>query len=188
MNKNNILEQLRAATASLHDQVEQLPDMSRLMSPKVTDEDYLIALLRLRRLFWALEPTLSKHFFDLNRGDYCYLPRMKALNDDINCLSGSRPTDPVEPLKLGYYQAIGAAYVVEGATMGGKVLAKRLSQTLNRSQTNGLKFFNFHRKGTRSLFISWLQQLELEAQQINWIVEGATTSFRVLLDGCKNQR
>ncbi|MGM0525511.1 MAG: biliverdin-producing heme oxygenase [Pseudomonadota bacterium] len=183
MNQNNIIEHLRAETESLHRQVEQLPDMAQLMSPTVTDNDYLVELLRLRGLFSALEPMLLEHFNDLNHGDYCYLSRLDALDEDINCLNGSSPLESKSPITLGYHQAIGAAYVVEGATMGGKILAQRLSRTLNRNKANGLQFFNFHRKGTRSLFVSWLQQLEFEAQQVTWVTQGATTSFRLLLNG-----
>lgn len=186
MNENNIIEHLRTETEPLHQQVERLPDMARLMSPTVTDTEYLVALLRLRRLFSALEPTLSEHFGDLNHGDYCYLSRLDVLDKDINCLNGQPPAEPVSPLVLGYYQAIGAAYVVEGATMGGKILAKRLTRTLNRNKNNGLQFFNFHRKGTRSLFVSWLQQLQFDARQVTWVTQGATTSFRLLLSERKN--
>ena len=84
----------------------------------------------------------------------------------------------VEPC---FYRAIGMAYVIEGSTAGGKILAKRLARQLRRDRNSGLAYFNFHRRGTWSLFQRWLETVQLNASQRQRCISGAMDGFDTLL-------
>jgi heme oxygenase len=176
-----LLTALRQQTANLHQDVEQLAFMRQLLSADLQVEQYLQALQRLYQFVAAVEPNLVHHFGDEQRRDYAYFPRLADIREDITELGGQVPTIAGAPAHHCPYRAIGQAYVIEGSTSGGKLLAQRLKKKLGLTHSNGLRYFGFHRRGTWSLFVAWVAGLELTATQQQACIEGAKACFQLLL-------
>ena len=172
---------LREHTATLHQAVEQQPPFSVLMSTKLNEESYLDALFHLYRFIANAEPTLRYHFNVEGTNQYYYYPRLNTIIRDIHHLNGITPASVNCRPDTCLYRAIGIAYVVEGSTNGGQIMAKRLERRLGRSKEEGVGYFNFHRRGTWSLFKKWLNELTLNDEQQSACIAGAKDSFRTLL-------
>jgi heme oxygenase len=181
MENLSLLALLRQQTAAKHRQVEQQAPISALMSADLDDDGYLDALFVLHDFVASAERSLQHHFGDQSSGTYYYLPRLREIIRDIHQLQGITPTYQPATVEPCFYRAIGMAYVIEGSTAGGKILAKRLARQLRRDRNSGLAYFNFHRRGTWSLFQRWLETVQLNASQRQRCISGAMDGFDTLL-------
>lgn len=149
-----LLTELRVRTFAAHDAVERLPAMAVLTSPVVTLADYRGYLREIARIYGSLEPP---HFAALR----AYLPSARRIGPPPNL--GLRPKWPVlvaeldaqalplpklaelpEPPDLS--SAIGGLYVLEGATLGGRVIARHLRRYLPVPIPAG-SLMDFHGEG-----------------------------------------
>lgn len=181
MNNLSLLALLRQQTATLHRRVEQQSPMSQLLRTDIDDEEYLDTLYLLHDFVANAERSLQHHFGDGDSRDYFYIPRLGEIIRDIHQLQGITPSRDNQPLETCYYRSIGMAYVVEGSTAGGEILAKRLARQLQRDKHTGIGYFNFHRRGTWSLFQTWLDRVVLDETQKQRCVSGAKACFETLL-------
>lgn len=180
-----ILQQLRIQTADLHREVESASVMSRLLQADLTPDQYLAALQVLASFINRYETQLIRAF---DQGhDYQYVPRLPLLMADIETLSGAPAVldEPSAPPDLAsWWELIGVAYVIEGSTQGGQILARRIAKILgaefNLTSGRGLSYFNLYQRGSWAEFTHWLAQLELTPAQHENIVSGAQSAFRYL--------
>ena len=147
---------LRLATAPIHDAVERLPGMLRLMGPDVTMADYHRFLLRLGRLYGSLEPAcyavLEAPGATLPDGPGSapssaglrLRPKYPAIAADLAANGLSQPPfDLALDAPLGLDTALGALYILEGSSLGGRVIARHLRRHLG-DPLPGEHFFQFH--------------------------------------------
>jgi heme oxygenase len=120
-----VVAELRRATAAAHARVES--HFSSLLTPAPSVDEYRDFLRAMYAFHGALEPALE-----------AVLPqkraRVAALLDDLSALDLAVPRSlcEVPPLdSLG--RALGAAYVVDGSSLGARVLHRHLSQRWPRS-------------------------------------------------------
>lgn len=150
----NLLTALRLTTAAAHASVERLPPMAVLTSPRVTLADYRGYLQAIARLYGTLEPP---HFAALRAG----LP--PALRSGPDADLGLKPKWPVLLAELRFQGlpvpalgevpqpedlsvALGGLYVLEGATLGGRVIARHLRRYLGDVIPAG-SLMDFHGDG-----------------------------------------
>lgn len=122
----SLLQRLRAETALAHRALDAALDFS----PHTLDRGrYAAFLLGTWLVVHALEPTLIEV---LGPGVLPPLdrPRRDVLAADLQALGVRLPTAPSFPLPRTVAAAWGAAYVVEGSSLGGVVLAKRVRDIL----------------------------------------------------------
>lgn len=181
MENTSLLASLRQHTASLHRTVEQQSPMRLLMLADVDDDRYLDALYWLHNFVAWAEPSLRHHFSVATTGSYYYYPRLSTLIRDIHQLNGITPAPMMTTTEPCFFRAVGMAYVIEGSTAGGQLLARRLQHKLARDKDSGLSYFNFHRRGTWSLFKCWLQTLRASDEQKLRCTDGAKDCFASLL-------
>ncbi len=121
---------LRQATRAAHHALDHHPILTPLAQPTLTRADYGRALHGLHALHAHAEPAilgfLARH--DLA---FDYQPRRKlaALAHDLDALGLSSPDASLQldaPETPG--ELIGLLYTVEGATLGGQFLARRIQQ------------------------------------------------------------
>ncbi|KFZ31909.1 hypothetical protein IDSA_04310 [Pseudidiomarina salinarum] len=180
-----ILQQLRTHTADLHREVESGSVMSRLLQPDLTANQYLAALQVLAAFITRYETQLIQAF-DRPHG-YQYIPRLPLLMADIEAV-GNAPSEVSEPAEKPpsptRWGLIGAAYVIEGSTQGGRILGRRIEKTLgpelSLTSEHGISYFNLHQRGSWIEFTDWLSQLEHTPAQRKEIVGGAQSAFRYL--------
>lgn len=86
--------------------------------------------------------------------------------------------------------AAGAYYVLEGSTMGGGILVKKIAQQLNITGKNGLRFFNSYGEETINRWRQFVVMLNtyVEEKQPNeeQIITTATDTFIALKNRIKS--
>lgn len=137
-----ILDKLRSATRSTHEQLEK--DISPIITDLKTDASYA-ALLRVFYGFYGpLQNAIDKEL------DAAWLPdrterRTPAwIMEDLLYLRENMENiglDRETPAIGSNAAAFGALYVMEGSTLGGKMICKTLSGNLGLEPPHGLSFF-----------------------------------------------
>ncbi len=121
-------QRLRAATRASHRRLERSPIMARLSqgrNPALADYSALLAALAnpMAEFDRAIEAGLNSH-----PDAPAYRPRSPLLGADLAAL-GARPPAPGPPgWRPRGPETAGVRYVVEGAALGGAVLARQLGQ------------------------------------------------------------
>ena len=140
-----LMLRLRSETAEGHQRTEQL---LAIMEPSLTRAGYRAKLQRLWG-FWApLEERLAAHAVALGEVglDFESRRRRGLMEEDLRVLGAAFPLALPSAQHLpelpSTAAALGALYVLEGATLGGQFISKRLGPSLDLSPEHGLAFFS----------------------------------------------
>lgn len=181
------IQNLRAATADSHKQLELNNLSLALLSDNVTEGIYCNYLIKLYSFVKGFEeiifPLLPHHFLNLSH-------RKKAhfIYEDLNIYNITNENCKIlkEILFKETYPDIftsaGGLYVLEGSTLGGQIIVKHLQKKLAPGFTKSAYFSAYQHK-TGSMWKEFLQQLtslpksDIEEQQI---IEGATKTFQII--------
>lgn len=137
-------ERLRHETRDLHDRIEANPRFGRLMAADLTRDEYRQLLLRLLGHHRPVEAALAAAASHLPRalGVLDRLRRTALLQADLRALDveagfvAALSTCPPPGLTTAE-AAWGTLYVLEGATLGGQVIARHIAATLGIGPGNG---------------------------------------------------
>jgi len=178
-------QQLRAATAALHAQVDGGMPLSR---PDVRLPDYQQHLALLRTWVDALGPRVPALTERLGRE----AAALQADLDECRALLGSAApapdapdsppwasTAPLHPDAEGF--GWGVAYVIEGSRLGGQVLHRRLAQALAPHSLAYLRGAGHATGAHWSAFLTQLRAALETPQRVQAACEGATLAFTLLL-------
>ncbi|MAN53044.1 MAG: hypothetical protein CMG77_14480 [Marinimicrobium sp.] len=169
----SLREALRAATRAEHKALEAQPLMQRLLSPELTLIEYGQILRAQRAYYRALEPALMPLEQQLRERfpevGYRYQSRLASLDQDCRVLqlpddhdirTGASWRPPLDSTE----EALGVLYVLEGASQGGRVIARALNRSLGLESSNGADFFHYHvtQDGWTRLCL-WLESIPLDA-------------------------
>lgn len=185
-------EELREKTASLHVQTENALD---LMGQSVTLERYLAVLTVLHSVYAKLEPAVIDHAgwneLGLDMGARRKLP---LLETDLAFIEGqlalrtsarfAHSSEPAAPPLESFAAALGAAYVIEGSTLGGAFIHRHLSTLFRLDGGHGTRFFNCYGTETGSRwkqFLAALERAPLDAEGRQRALAGAVQTFELLL-------
>ena len=175
----SVLSQLRADTQTLHVALEKrLP----FFSESLDIERYKNLLAAYYGFYQALESRL------LNSGipaGFDLPARLKtpALRQDLHALGISIESVPLcdsLPSLSSPANALGVLYVLEGATLGGNVLRKKMSLRLNLDAGNGCAFLYVYGEATGQqwqAFLDFLGSVPLDAQARDEAVQAACSTF-----------
>lgn len=183
MNNIPVLENLRTETYHLHEKVERSDCFSALTRPTLTVRSYIQALMRLGRLLQQYEPALLKHF-PVESSGYQYQPRLPLIVDDLKKLD-VRLGQQTKKSELSFHEAIGVSYVIEGSTMGGKVIYKHLQRVNAIANVGAVSYFNFYKEATWASFVAWLTVQNFRTNEVDKICLGAINAFNCLIDCSK---
>jgi len=129
---NSLRQRLREQTHPLHIKVDSHPLMRTLCSPELTRDVYTVVLRAMDEALSQLEPLLAVAPWSPDVvPPPPFTPRRVALQRDLLTLSanGAPAGEPGgAPLSLETY--VGVRYVLDGARMGGLVLAKHVGRLL----------------------------------------------------------
>jgi heme oxygenase len=123
---------LREATREDHRRVDELPGMRRLMSASVCRDDYVSALRRLLLLHERLLADINAGLGPLVHEELRPDDLMHGLCADLAALGETGSDLPVgeQTRSMTPWQALGAWYVIEGAALGGALIARNLRERL----------------------------------------------------------
>lgn len=147
---SSLLAQLRRATAARH---RRLDDGLALGHATLTRERYAAFLEGSLRVLVLLEPALRKW-----PRAYDPSPRIECLREDLRALGGD--VDPVPAhvhVPANAAAAFGAAYVVEGSALGGRVLAPLVQRVLGTCTS--VSYLRLRGDATQPHWQAWLARL-----------------------------
>ncbi|OAX53450.1 biliverdin-producing heme oxygenase [Xanthomonas graminis] len=121
---------LREATAQQHLAVEQLPAMRALLHDSLSVPDYVQVLRRHHAVLAGWEQRESAWLHASGDADWRYQPRSPLLEQDLAVLRATPPLPAPAPPAPDACNCWGMLYVVEGSRLGGRLIARRLRQTL----------------------------------------------------------
>ena len=136
------MPRLRERTARIHAATEDLPLMRALLAPAADAETYDRYLSALHGVYLAVEPVLYANLSPALLSLLGVRPKLPALQQDRAALAMRLDASPRTLAALpapglpsrmrtavqDEPAALGGLYVLEGATLGGRVIARRLRQ------------------------------------------------------------
>jgi len=134
---------LREETRTAHQGIDQHPLLLPLMQDTLTRPHYALVL---QTLFWVHSPLQHAFTQALQQAglEYELADRVGWLYSDLSHL-GVTPTTAVPPwsapVPTNAAELTGMLYVIEGSTLGGQVISRRLATSLSLGATNGARFF-----------------------------------------------
>jgi heme oxygenase (biliverdin-IX-beta and delta-forming) len=146
---------LRSTTRQAHQQLDHHPLLVPLLRADLTQAQYAQVLLA---MLWMHAPLQSSLLAALQRHDMSY-----ALSDRPTWLRQDLAQFAIDGdvalVKLGNWPApdldspaavIGALYVLEGSSLGGRFIARQLAASLGLNAENGGRFFQGHGAATET--------------------------------------
>jgi len=189
--EKNLIVALRHATAAAHESIEQLPIMCRIMSATVTRLDYYYYLLVLRELYTPLEAALYTTVAADIQTRLGVRPKLPSLLADLNEQAALNTEEQTTSAALRKHvllapaiqdanHLVGSFYVLEGATLGGRIIARHLQKVLG-AELGGARFLDFHGEHTSAVwkqFAGALDELCAEGYlEPNAVINGALATF-----------
>ena len=142
---SSLLQTLKSETRPHHERAERVV---RLMEPGLTPDGYRCHLEALYGLYLPLESLLAVRlagrFPELRLPERWKLPLLevdlRSFGHDEASLA-RLPRLPYPPPLSGVPEALGALYVLEGATLGGQLLLRHLTRHFEGLPVGGFAFF-----------------------------------------------
>jgi len=163
---------LRAATETLHRRVEASLDIM----PRLADPALRPALIRRYAAFHIpADASLAPHLEGVPGLDFRGRSRAPLLGRFV----GGRPL-PAFPVPASRAEALGMLYVLEGSTLGGRELAKRLDHLFGPGTIAGRRFFSGRAADTGRAwraFLDRLERAEIDAATSAEVIAAAQETF-----------
>ena len=176
-----IHSRLRSATANAHRSLEAALDLLR---PPVDRERFERVLVGFHGFHQAWEPAIAQQ---LPR-EWVPLRRLPLLEDDLRALGFGEPDIRAIPactqaasLGDGPDVALGSVYVLEGSTLGGRLIMRHASEA-PWCPPEGLRYFDPYRSDTALQWRRTLAHLEAADGDADLMVAGALRAFEILED------
>jgi len=180
------LDNLRSATQQPHTALEALPLSASILKPDVTNAEYARYLMLMRDVVKDAEENI---FPALNQ----YIPELGLRNKtpfieaDLATLGSALP-DYTKVLTADNSSfsaafAMGILYVIEGSSLGGRVILKNISTALGHNADSGAAYFSGYGNQTGThwkSFLAALIQFELENNAGEEIIAGANFAFKAI--------
>lgn len=175
----SIHEQLRRATAEQHRRLDN--GLRYLLSEQLSHDRYIKLLAAFFGFYVPLEESLARWEAVLPPSGLPFIRQSALLHRDLRALGGAPEHAPmcadVPAFQTGG-QAAGAIYVVEGARLGGQVIARGVMHRLRIGRENGAAFFTGDGTltGVRwKQVLAWLE--ERNRGERDEMIDGARRTF-----------
>jgi heme oxygenase len=151
-------ERLREDTRGLHESVEAATDLEGRCA---TLEGYRDLLERTASYLAAIEPVLAGFAWDELGVDIAQRQRLALVARDLAVLGSDAP-----PAAQGVFtprslaEAIGALYVLEGSTLGGRFIERKVAALLGLDATSGIAYFHGHGERTGAMWKDFKQRAD----------------------------
>jgi heme oxygenase len=147
-----------------------------------TEADYARFLALFYGYFGALELSINKCLNASIIPDYENRRKTEALKIDLKILNQEDlklAASELLPVIENHLQSLGALYVIEGSTLGGKIISKMIKQQL-KTEVMAFTFFTGYGDQSANMWNSFTHILNSITQpdQIGIIVESANVTFQ----------
>ena len=190
-----VLQRLKAATRAEHDAIEVALD---LMAPGLSLVDYHRRLRRYHGFYAPIEPLVAGAAHWPRWGiDISTRAKTPWLAADLGCLAdhceltGTAGADmplcsELPPLDTPA-AAFGCLYVLEGATLGGRVISRHIERELGLDAARGARFFHGYGEQTGSQWKAFRAALSAfvgTSSEEDRVVASAIATFAALRTWC----
>lgn len=181
------LAKLRQTTLPAHKELESLRLSERIISTDITKEEYALYLALMQRIVIDIEqhifPQVASMLPDIEQ-------RRKSglIQADLQFLSPEKTFTGFPLQDAGYTStpsfAMGVMYVIEGSTLGGRLILKNIENTLGYNSEQGGKYFAGYGARTGPLWKSFLEAFTAfaETHDEEQIIAGANFAFTTIHD------
>lgn len=184
-----VLSRLRAETRIEHDAIE---NMLGLASERLTHAAFVRCISRFYGFYKPIETALAQNvagsgWQELMRGR---LQKTALLEHDLFALGVDASTlmtcSELPPMRNAA-ELLGCVYVLEGATLGGRVIVSLLQARLDLTASTGAGFFNGYGANTALMWQALRHALVTaapDATAANEMIASANATFRALRRWC----
>jgi len=178
-------EALRLATTDVHERLHVATPFRKIAEGALDMGDYVALLRSIFRFHAAVQPVLSTDpvTAPLNNSE-----RVEQLRKDLLTLCADFPATPPEWTPgHGGHAALGCLYVVQGSTIGGRVIYRQLDYLFGRSSEGRAFFAGSVNDPQRWMAVrAFLEQSIDSPDRLDRMVEGAQATF-TLFESCLEQ-
>jgi len=186
--KNNVQARLRAASHPCHVRINHHPLLVGLTGSDYPEASYRTVLVAYFHLYEMLEQRISQ-FIEQHGVAFDYSSRVKLpwLQADLDFLhedpraASNRPAAQIEfPAISSVGQLIGVLYPLEGASLGGQVVAQHLQKNRGYTLNAGARFFNAYGENTAARwqeFCQFADTIQLDEEQCQFAEATALLTF-----------
>lgn len=132
---------LKTETKAAHTRVEKASLLRSIFAKEFDSEAYRQLLIRWLGFYTTWDDILSDFSFQ----DYHYQPRTNALQADLRSVGVDLARiEPEQPSSWGpadSLEKLGCVYVIEGSSLGARIICKRLNSVLGRAGLEGTTFY-----------------------------------------------
>ncbi|HWJ29460.1 MAG TPA: biliverdin-producing heme oxygenase [Flavisolibacter sp.] len=178
--ETSVASALKDATKELH----QLAEAS--LHPKlhqiVSRQDYASILKMFYGYFHPMEALISRYITEKQLPDITERRKSSLIMDDLHSLDCDlKNTDICASLPTinDVLDALGAMYVLEGSSLGGRMITKILLRNQHAGlTTNHLRFFNGYGEDTGPKWLAFQNVINLYKTHEDRLIESANQTFR----------
>lgn len=175
-----LTERLKEGTKAAHQDLEKL--IIRKIKELKSEQEYARLLNSFYGYIAAIEFKIAPLMSAGGLSDFAERRKAESLKDDIKTFDPAAALLLCQdiPELLTYGQAIGALYVLEGSTLGGKYITKMIAEKLTLQPEQGFKFFKSYEERTDFMweeFKLFLNTLNPEPQVLSEIADSANQTF-----------
>lgn len=189
MQTKNLHAKLKEQTSAHHSQIENTPLVSKLINGNITLKEYQLLIRKFYGYIAPCEVLIQK---------MPYRDILKQREKSLILLNDLAVFDIEEhsveycsylPVLKSYEQVLGYMYVMEGATLGGQIIAKMLRETLNLTRENGASYFYGYGPNTRTNWAAFCQLLDDKNayEHTSEIIIAASQTYSTLHDWIMNE-
>jgi Heme oxygenase len=188
-NKDLFLNNLRTHTMPAHKSLEEVPLSTRIVESDVTKEEYG----RYIELMYPVHADAEQNIYPILSDVVPNVEERKKadhIKKDLEHISLPLTTAHERPLtgkmpNMSQAFALGVMYVIEGSTLGGRVILKNIQPSLQLSEENGASYFAGYKANTGIYWKNFLEALtsypQNEADEKE-IIAGADYAFTAIHD------
>ena len=171
-----MINKLRAATEQLHRDLEEDNLANKIVTHAINFQEYALLLAQNYVAYASVEPFLQKYL------TYYEADKSKRLKEDLLSLHSEIPSAEILDFRCeNLVEAIGAAYVVEGSTMGGLMIGKNIPECPALENIPSQKFYSGNRKDIQGFqhFQKLLRSKEFSEEDKNAAAQKAVETFEL---------
>jgi heme oxygenase len=183
------MDELRQRTRAAHDLIEREPPFAAVLSHHFTLVDYGGLLLTLRGFYEQMERDLFQNLPEPLAHGVAHRRKTGLIARDIAALRLSGAADPqgaraVDASGWSVERKMGGLYVLEGATLGGRVIRRHLLRRFGPEIERALAFYGCYGASTGAEWAAFrdlmARSYDSRPEQIEDVVDGALDVFASL--------
>ena len=176
-------EALKAATKDNHDELENLMFVDEIMNKSLSIDNYRKILSTNYVVHKVIEPKIEAALTDEVKDALKLQNRFKldalqadAVESDLDISELDNLAASLDDIKITNESALGTLYVLEGATLGGNVILKKLRNTPGFEDFS-LSYYAVYKDQLMNNWMSFVQTLNSSGADSETVVEGAKSTF-----------